>query len=173
MVPIIWRFTSTVSGHFSDILRTKQDSWGLIRQNESSFREIRKQFNIICGLYRFRFNRNDCRADWSRFLNCLYRRQSEKYSAKWDRGFTNKDYYLTNFAAHTFIRLLYMFARKYRGTSDCPGNRIWPCQRFICEKSESQVIISVENLRAASHYTILSLRRRAMPPRRRRRQDVV
>ena len=36
------------------------------------------------------FDRNDYRADretdsW-RLLNCLYRKQSEKYSAKWDRG---------------------------------------------------------------------------------------
>ena len=27
---------------FTDILRTKQDSWALIRQNKNSFREIRK-----------------------------------------------------------------------------------------------------------------------------------
>ena len=30
------------SGPFTDILRTKQDSLGLIRQNENSFQEIHK-----------------------------------------------------------------------------------------------------------------------------------
>ena len=28
-------------------------------------------------------------SDCSQLLNCLYRKQSEKYSAKWNRGFSN------------------------------------------------------------------------------------
>ena len=60
---IIWRFTTTVSEHSTDTLRTKQDSWGLIRRNENSFREMRKYFKIIYEWYRFLFDRNDYRAD--------------------------------------------------------------------------------------------------------------
>ena len=37
----------------------------------------------------FRQKRLPCRSvsDCPLLLNCLYRKQSEKYSAKWDRGF--------------------------------------------------------------------------------------
>ena len=40
--PIKWKFTTTVSEHFTYTMRTKQDSLGLIRKNENSFREKRK-----------------------------------------------------------------------------------------------------------------------------------
>ena len=60
--PIIWRFINTVSEHFTDTLRTKQDSWGLIRQNENSFWKIRKKFKILYGWYQFLSDRSvsDC-----------------------------------------------------------------------------------------------------------------
>ena len=40
----------------------------------------------------FRQKRLPCRSvsDCSRLLNCLYRKQSEKYSAKWDQGLRTK-----------------------------------------------------------------------------------
>ena len=61
--PIIWRFITTVSEHFMDTLRTIQDSWGFIRQNENSFWEIHKYFKMLYGWYRFLFDRNDYHAD--------------------------------------------------------------------------------------------------------------
>ena len=62
--PIIWRFTTTVSEHFTDTLGTKQDSWGLIRRNENSFREMRKYFKIIYRMIpiSFRQKRLPCRS---------------------------------------------------------------------------------------------------------------
>ena len=60
---VIFTLFKTVSEHFTDILRTKQNSWRLIRQNGNSFQEIRKYFKISLAWYRFIFDRNDYRAD--------------------------------------------------------------------------------------------------------------
>ena len=70
---------------FTDTLRTKQDSLELIKQVPRNT----QIFQNVIGWYRFfRQKRLSCWSvsDCSRLLNCLYRKQSQIYSGKWDRG---------------------------------------------------------------------------------------
>ena len=84
--PIIWRFITTVSEHFTDTLRTKQYSWRLIRQNDNSLREIRKYFKIVYGWYRFLF---DYRADrfqvvrYCSIVSIINNRENIRRSGMW------------------------------------------------------------------------------------------
>ena len=84
----------TVSKHFTDTMPMKQDSRGLIRQNETSSEKYANSSKCYMDDTDFFSTETNAVpislrlfAIYLRLLNCLYRKQLEKYSAKRDRVF--------------------------------------------------------------------------------------
>ena len=79
----------------------------------------------------FRQKRLMCRSasDCSRFLNCLSRKQSEKYSAKWDRGLIWDHVGMRHLVQRKFANWLYVDSTK--GTNQRGCEIVWPTFVFI------------------------------------------
>ena len=107
----------TFYGHFANEARK-------LRINKTKWEQFPRKKQIVQNIIwmisiSFRKKRLPCRSvsDWSRSLNCLYRKQSEKCSAKCDRGlihFQNIGYALWFKALLTETRMKWIHGRYWR-----------------------------------------------------------